>query len=152
MKLKQKKNKNYLRLKINYSIYLVWSNHKADNRHLYTALHCASAAILGAQPQENMREWHRICWHLLQSFGSKHWTDLLLHLSVGSLGKERHHFTDDLCPPWSIECSVIKPNRTPVVRLTFRGIASFSTCCRPGGFSLTHILKNARMTSTHWPH
>ena len=42
MKLKQKKNKNYLRLKINYSIYLVWSNHKADNRHLYTALHCIS--------------------------------------------------------------------------------------------------------------
>ena len=61
MKLKQKKNKNYLRLKINYCIYLVWSNHKADNRHLSTALHCASAAILGAQPQENMREWHRIC-------------------------------------------------------------------------------------------
>ena len=61
MKLKQKKNKNYLRLKINYNIYLVWSNHKADNRHLSTALHCASAAILGAQPQENMREWKRIC-------------------------------------------------------------------------------------------
>ena len=33
-----------------------------------------------------------------------------------------------------------------------RGIASFSTGCRPGWLSFPHILKIARMTSTHWPH
>ena len=33
-----------------------------------------------------------------------------------------------------------------------RGIASFSTSCRPGWLSFPHILKIARMTSTHRPH
>ena len=32
----KEKEKLYLRLKINYNIYLVWSNHKADNRHVST--------------------------------------------------------------------------------------------------------------------
>ena len=36
--------------------------------------------------------------------------------------------------------------------LTFRDVASFSTSCRPGSLSFPHILKIARMTSTHWPH
>ena len=33
-----------------------------------------------------------------------------------------------------------------------RGIAIFSTSCRPGWLSFPHILKIAPMTSTHWPH
>ena len=33
-----------------------------------------------------------------------------------------------------------------------RGLASFSTSCRPGWLSLLHILKIAHVTSTHWPH
>ena len=33
-----------------------------------------------------------------------------------------------------------------------RGVATFSTIWRPGWLSFPHILKFARMTSTHWPH
>ena len=33
-----------------------------------------------------------------------------------------------------------------------RGVASFSTLCRPGWLSFSHILKIARRTITHWPH
>ena len=33
-----------------------------------------------------------------------------------------------------------------------RGIASFLTSCKPGWLSFSHILKIARMISTHWPH
>ena len=33
-----------------------------------------------------------------------------------------------------------------------RGVASFSTSCRPGRLSFTRILQIARMTSRHWPH
>ena len=40
-------------------------------------------------------------------------------------------------------------NRTS---LTFRDVASFLASCRPGWLSFPHILKIARMTSTHWPH
>ena len=38
--------------------------------------------------------------------------------------------------------------------LVYRGVASFSTSCKPGWLSLPHILKIARMTiaSTHWLH
>ena len=36
--------------------------------------------------------------------------------------------------------------------VAFRGVASFSTSCRPGRLSFPHILKIALMTSTHWPH
>ena len=32
------------------------------------------------------------------------------------------------------------------------GVASFSTNCRPGWISFAHVLKIARMASTHWPH
>ena len=41
-----------------------------------------------------------------------------------------------------------------VLNLPFKynGVASFSTSCRPGWLSFPHILKIARMTSTHWPH
>ena len=35
-------------------------------------------------------------------------------------------------------------------RQVYRGVASFSTSCRPGWLSLPHILKIARMISTHW--
>ena len=40
-------------------------------------------------------------------------------------------------------------NRTS---LTYRDVASFSTSRRPGWLSFPHILKIARMTSTHWRH
>ena len=33
-----------------------------------------------------------------------------------------------------------------------RGVASFSTSCRPGRLSFTRILQIARMTSRHLPH
>ena len=33
-----------------------------------------------------------------------------------------------------------------------RGVARFSTSCRPGWLSFPHILKNAHVTSTHRPH
>ena len=36
--------------------------------------------------------------------------------------------------------------------LIARGVASFSTSCRPGRLSFPYILKLARMTSMHWPH
>ena len=31
-------------------------------------------------------------------------------------------------------------------------VACFSTDCAPGCLSFVHVLKIARMTSTHWPH
>ena len=37
-------------------------------------------------------------------------------------------------------------------RQVYRGVASFSTSCRPGWFSIPHILKIARMTNTHCFH
>ena len=36
--------------------------------------------------------------------------------------------------------------------MVVRGVARFSTSCRPGWLSFPHILKNAHVTSTHWPH
>ena len=36
--------------------------------------------------------------------------------------------------------------------MVVRGVARFSTRCRPGWLSFPHILKNAHVTSTHWPH
>ena len=33
-----------------------------------------------------------------------------------------------------------------------RGVANFSTSCKTGWLSFPHIMKIARMTSTHWPH
>ena len=36
--------------------------------------------------------------------------------------------------------------------IEIRGVASLSNSRRPGGLSCTHIVKIARMTSTHGPH
>ena len=38
------------------------------------------------------------------------------------------------------------------INLKTRGIASFSISCRPGWLSFPHILRIARITSTHWLH
>ena len=39
-----------------------------------------------------------------------------------------------------------------IIHCVVRGVASFSTSCRPGWLSFPHILKIVRMTSTHWSH
>ena len=42
-------------------------------------------------------------------------------------------------------------NKKQMLQPLAKGVASFSTSCRPGWLSFSHILKTARMTSTHWP-
>ena len=52
---------------------------------------------------------------------------------------------------WYLLHCVIVFCRT-IIHCVARGVASFSTSCRPGWLSFPQILKIVRMTSTHWPH